>query len=72
MSIYRWTLSGSSAGYHGTLDPGVDESGEMEAELAGEVAEWVVQHGPWDLIDQGRYVTITIELVDELVEAGRG
>lgn len=66
---WRWTMRGTLPS-SGTLARGCEETGEIDAERAGEAVEHVVQRGPWDLFDQDERVTITIEPIAVPVDAG--
>ena len=65
MTAYRWQVSGSQAGYRGTLNPGYEDSGTVEAETVPEVVVWLLERGPvWDNLDAQEPLRITVEPVD--------
>ena len=62
MTKFVWTAIGTEiGGSPGAMLRDFHETGEREADMAGEVLEWLTEHGTiWDCIDQ--LDTITIEI----------
>jgi predicted transcriptional regulator len=60
---WRWTMTGT-APMSGNIVRDAVETGEVDAEGAGEVVEHIAHHGWWDSFNQQEPVTITVEPID--------
>lgn len=60
--IFKWLITGTEIpASPGSMVHHFEDSGEREAESAGEIVEWLAQRGPWDMLDGRQRVAIDIE-----------
>jgi hypothetical protein len=58
--MWTWSVEGALIPA-GSTPRTIEESGVLEADMAGEVVEWLARRGPfWDALDTDQPFTLTI------------